>query len=300
MWWIQRMDIKEDYPIDVSINPNNTVFDQPGFKTAFAMAYPEKEYFLLNKYVNDELKTVLYFQKEWGIAHLWWYPRCDYHTLNIDSSDLDIIKGLICEMYWNIEIYLSEIPYEIYFLNAIKNTTIYKIRLWKNLFESISNKNFCMHIRQKYNKLNKKRITVDYKSYKDVEQIKSLLPILFDMHMKRWHNTTTPSQFNDSRNRDLYFKLAEDDTINTEMNVLFLNGNIAALHFGFFDSKEFYYYKSIYDLNFWEFSPGIILICEIIKDCINRNIEIFDFLRGEEEYKKRFSNFQTKNFFYKV
>ena len=37
---------------------------------------------------------------------------------------------------------------------------------------------------------------------------------------------------------------------NTEINVLFLNGNIAALHFGFLNSKEFFYYKPVYDTDF--------------------------------------------------
>ena len=68
--------------------------------------------------------------------------------------------------------------------------------------------------------------------------------------MKKWNSTATPSQFNDNRNKDLYLKLMEDDTINTEINVLFLNGNIAALHFGFLNSKEFFYYKPVYDTDF--------------------------------------------------
>ncbi len=286
--------------IDKKWVSDNTVFDQVWFKEAFRHAYPDAEYFLISEEVGWEVCSLFYLQKKWGEIQPRGYPRCDYHSFDITEDQLNNIKKIIHWAFWEIKIALLESPKEISFLQPIEQSNIYKIMLKDDLYSSIDNKKFARKIKYKYNLLNRESGSFEYKQIVDKGEIKRLLPHLFDMHKSRREDTATPSQFNDEKNVNLYYNLIEQDELWVEMNILYINNTIAAMHFGFRYDSEYYYYKPVYSQEFWVFSPWIILICEIIKDCIADGILVFDFLRWEEWYKKDFSNFQTKNFSYKV
>ena len=55
--------------------------------------------------------------------------------------------------------------------------------------------------------------------------------------------------------------------------------------FAFQVEGTFYLYNSAYEPEAARLSPGLVLVSETVKQCIDREIEIFDFLRGPERYK---------------
>ncbi len=63
---------------------------------------------------------------------------------------------------------------------------------------------------------------------------------------------------------------------------------IAALY-GFQSATRFFYYQSGFDPAAGEHSPGTVLLSAVIEDCIARGLESFEFLRGEEAYKNRWT-----------
>lgn len=63
---------------------------------------------------------------------------------------------------------------------------------------------------------------------------------------------------------------------------------IAALY-GLEAGGRFLYFQSGFDPAFTRLSPGTVLLSLVIEDCIRRGLKEFDFLRGEEMYKSRWT-----------
>jgi len=76
---------------------------------------------------------------------------------------------------------------------------------------------------------------------------------------------------------------------------LIINDVKAASMFSFEFNKAFLVYNSGYDPDLYpSLSTGIVLLAHCIRDAIERGLEVFDFLRGEEEYKYRFGGVRTE------
>jgi CelD/BcsL family acetyltransferase involved in cellulose biosynthesis len=55
------------------------------------------------------------------------------------------------------------------------------------------------------------------------------------------------------------------------------------------EGGRFLYYQSGFDQKFAEHSPGTVLLSGVMEDCIRRGMRQFEFLRGEEGYKARWT-----------
>ena len=60
-----------------------------------------------------------------------------------------------------------------------------------------------------------------------------------------------------------------------------------AVGVSFVDDTGYYLYNSAYDPGFRESSPGVVLLATLIRSAIERNLGVFDFLKGDEQYKYR-------------
>jgi CelD/BcsL family acetyltransferase involved in cellulose biosynthesis len=60
-----------------------------------------------------------------------------------------------------------------------------------------------------------------------------------------------------------------------------------AAAYGFEDGAGYYLYNSAYDPAAGDASPGIVLLAMLIEGAIERGMRVFDFLKGDEEYKFR-------------
>lgn len=72
-----------------------------------------------------------------------------------------------------------------------------------------------------------------------------------------------------------------------------------SIHYGIIFRKTYYYYiisniRSVYD----RYSPGRLLVHFLIRFCIKKKFFFFDFLLGDENYKKNWSNETNKIFYY--
>ena len=59
----------------------------------------------------------------------------------------------------------------------------------------------------------------------------------------------------------------------------------AAAVIGYTDQDGYYLYNSAYDPDLRGASPGVVLLSELIRSSIERGLEVFDFLKGDETYK---------------
>jgi len=64
---------------------------------------------------------------------------------------------------------------------------------------------------------------------------------------------------------------------------------VVSRHLGFFYRRRFYWYMPVYDPSYQNHSPGKVHLYFCALDAIGRGGEIFDLLRGEEDYKRQWT-----------
>ena len=69
------------------------------------------------------------------------------------------------------------------------------------------------------------------------------------------------------------------------LDFLEIGDTAVASTFGFEIERKFYLYNSAYEPDAARLSPGLVLVSELVKESIEKGLEIFDFLRGPERYK---------------
>lgn len=75
-----------------------------------------------------------------------------------------------------------------------------------------------------------------------------------------------------------------------------LNDIVISQHVGFIHNSEFYYYMPIFDREYSSFSPGKVLLCDLINYCKDNDIKLFNFLRGGESYKWNWAEITSFNY----
>jgi len=131
------------------------------------------------------------------------------------------------------------------------------------------------------------------------EEVKEAFGNLVVFHQDRWNNLGQPGIFMDERvlnffkevtlklhKRDwLLMKTIKVDNKCVAVDLLYdFKGTIYMVQRGFDDNSE---YKSD--------SPGSVLLYYVIKEAIENGHKVYDFLRGEEKYKKRTANHLAQN-----
>lgn len=72
------------------------------------------------------------------------------------------------------------------------------------------------------------------------------------------------------------------------LDLLYGDGSrLAAAVMGYADESGYYLYNSAYDPAIRTASPGVVLLSELIRLAIEDDLEVFDFLKGDETYKLR-------------
>ena len=122
-----------------------------------------------------------------------------------------------------------------------------------------------------------------------------VLPMLddfFAQHCRRWHETATPSIFEQPNQRRFYeaaaAQLGEAGALRfTRMSIA---DRHAAYHFGFVHAGAFSYYKPSFDVEYASRSPGVALLGELLGLAQDERLREFDFSLGDEPYKRLYAN----------
>jgi hypothetical protein len=73
-----------------------------------------------------------------------------------------------------------------------------------------------------------------------------------------------------------------------------------AFRYGFIVGDVYYDYQTGYDPTFSEWRPGFVVLTMVVQDLITRNVKRFDFLRGDESYKRHWAPKDRKTYRYYV
>jgi hypothetical protein len=69
------------------------------------------------------------------------------------------------------------------------------------------------------------------------------------------------------------------------MHTLRIDGEIAAIHFGFYVRNNLYYWSPISNEDYKFYSPSKVLLEKILDYAIEQKVEVFDFMNDNEPYK---------------
>ena len=84
------------------------------------------------------------------------------------------------------------------------------------------------------------------------------------------------------------------------LKFLMMAGRPVAFRYGFIDGGVYYDYQTGYDPAFAERRPGFIMVALIMEDLISRRVRRFDFLRGDEHYKRHWAKEGRRTYRYYV
>jgi CelD/BcsL family acetyltransferase involved in cellulose biosynthesis len=114
------------------------------------------------------------------------------------------------------------------------------------------------------------------------------LDILFDQHKKRWRKRGLPGAFI-GRMQDFHQHWGRSAIRNgwLQLGILSLDGNPIGAIYGMSMGETVFFYQAGFDPAHKSVSPGTLLVASLIKRAISDGKCHFDFLRGDEPYKRR-------------
>jgi CelD/BcsL family acetyltransferase involved in cellulose biosynthesis len=130
------------------------------------------------------------------------------------------------------------------------------------------------------------------------EEAREHLGRFFRQHVARWAMVNGRSQFADAEARNFYEALINelDPVGQLRFSVLELNSDPVAYHFGFQHRGKLIWYKPTFDVNYWDYCPGDVLLSSLLQDVRQLGLNELDFTIGDEPYKYRFANHVRQNY----
>ena len=146
-------------------------------------------------------------------------------------------------------------------------------------------------LRRRENRL-RRQGNLAFRHIEDRQEILRHLDEFFAQHATRQALNGVRSQFLDSTPRAMMRALVEelDPAHELRFCALELNDRAVAYHFGFQRAGKFVFYVPSFDVNYWDDSPGEVLLRNLFKYAQKEKLSEFDFTIGDEAYKDRFAN----------
>jgi len=127
------------------------------------------------------------------------------------------------------------------------------------------------------------RPEVQFGFCKSREQVHDMLPILFDLHTKRWGQEGKPGVFRGERKREFYFALSELLLERDWLRVSWIKWNdiVLACQYGFGYHGKYFLLQEGYEPASEHWNLGIGLRAWTIREFIKEGLREYDFLAGK-------------------
>ncbi len=143
---------------------------------------------------------------------------------------------------------------------------------------------------------------VEIRNISKQSEIKNFMSILVDLHTASQERKNNAGLFSNQNMIDFHTEIAEIFISKDWLRSYTLNvgqTSIAAIHCYQYNGTVSFY-QSGFD-QFWQrYSPGSQIMAHAIKQAIQEKNEVFDFLRGEEDYKFKWTKFSSKNLVFTI
>lgn len=128
-------------------------------------------------------------------------------------------------------------------------------------------------------------------------EVETGMSALFELHQKRWNSKWLPGALGGRRIQAFHREVAArfDRCGWLRLHLLQLDGIAQAALYCFADKGRTFYYLGGFSPGLAKYSLGTLLTGRAIRRAIEEHCVEFDFLRGEEDYKKRWATEARKN-----
>jgi len=160
---------------------------------------------------------------------------------------------------------------------------------WEKYCQGLSRK-FFSDTRRRIARMKEEDAVFSVRKVEMKNDIPLFLESLIRLHIHRRSSFQTRSVFEEPANRAFFKQVCENffDRGWLDLSYLNLNGKTAAINLGFNYGNKFHYYIPAFDENFRKNAIARLLLFELIKVSFAKQMDCFDFMLGEEEYKKDF------------
>jgi CelD/BcsL family acetyltransferase involved in cellulose biosynthesis len=154
------------------------------------------------------------------------------------------------------------------------------------------------HIRNRFNSLNK-NYNIQFEVIDREEDLPSAMNDLIALHQQKWRGIGFRGAFSEPRAVDFHRHVArlflERGWL--QLSFLRLNGRRVAASYGFrFRNEMGDYQGGVEDSEeIKKYSPGLVLLLLCMEEANGYGIEIYDFLRGKENYKYELGGIDSSN-----
>jgi CelD/BcsL family acetyltransferase involved in cellulose biosynthesis len=126
---------------------------------------------------------------------------------------------------------------------------------------------------------------------------KEIIHKVKNMHIKRQDVLHRQSIFENKKDRQFFENIISKNLAVDEFQTFWLNyeGKDIAYMLGFFKNNIFYWWNTAFDPDYHQFYPTRILQFHTIKFMFEQNYSEFNFMRGESDYKDKWTNTTRKN-----
>lgn len=146
---------------------------------------------------------------------------------------------------------------------------------------------FRKNLRRSMKNLQRDHGKMELKNYTDIGSLEETMQIFFDLHQKRWIKRGHAGAFARQKQREMSLNCARLFAEKGWLNLFFLvvKSKPVAAQCCFEYNRKMYYWLGGFDPAFSSYSVGNLLIMQVLESCVERKIQEYDFMRGDEAYK---------------
>jgi CelD/BcsL family acetyltransferase involved in cellulose biosynthesis len=158
-------------------------------------------------------------------------------------------------------------------------------------------KNLRQNLRKYARKLKQDGYRVEIKKYEDFGSVENAMTVFFKLHQERWESKHMPGAFDTQKIRDFHIDVAKQFANKGWLTLYFMmaNDEPVAATYNYSYNQKMYYVLGGFDPDYSKYSVGHLLHQRAIEDCILNKIEEYDFLKGDEPYKRAWTKEYRRN-----
>jgi CelD/BcsL family acetyltransferase involved in cellulose biosynthesis len=154
---------------------------------------------------------------------------------------------------------------------------------WEDLLERSRRSDYFKRCMKRLNKI----ASFEFRVISDVNEIPAAFERLLALHAGRWVNRGGSSAVRTAEQKGFTFEVAAElaRAGMTRFEEIWLEGECRASLFGFESGDCYYFFLSGFDQAWSKYSLGFTLLWLSIREASWRGLKMYDFLRGDENYK---------------
>jgi CelD/BcsL family acetyltransferase involved in cellulose biosynthesis len=154
---------------------------------------------------------------------------------------------------------------------------------WEDLLERSRRSDYFKRCIRRLNKI----ASFEFRIISDANEIPDAFGRLLELHVGRWIDRGGSSAFRTAEQKGFMFEAAAElaRAGMTRFEEIWLEGECRASLFGFESGDCYYFFLSGFDQAWSKYSLGFTLLWLSIREASRRGLKMYDFLRGDENYK---------------